>query len=164
MAELIGIVGDTGSGKSTSIRTLNPKTTCIINVAKKPLPIRGFKKSYTPLKLNPETKKYEGNLFNSSDVGKINKVLSIINSTRPEITTIVIEDAQYIMAFETMARSAEKGYEKFTQIATNFYSVLETALSLRDNIKVCVVSHSDNVGDALNPKYKMKTIGKLFCL
>lgn len=65
------------------------------------------------------------------------------------------------MAFEAMDRSAEKGYEKFTQMASNFYSVLKNSMNLRDDLKVFVLTHSENVGDVLNPSYKIKTIGKM---
>ena len=98
MAELIAVVGNSGSGKSTSLRNLDPSSTFIINVAGKPLPIRGYKKNYKPLVMNTETKKYEGNLYNTSDVTKIAQILKIIDRTRPEIKTVIIEDAQYIMA------------------------------------------------------------------
>lgn len=161
MAELIGIVGNSGSGKSTSLRNLDPKTTFIINVAGKPLPIKGYKKNYKLLSQNPETKKFEGNLYNTSDVAKISQILKIIDKTRPEIKTVVIEDSQYIMAFEAMDRASEKGYEKFTQMAGNFYSVLKEAMNMRDDLKVCVLAHSENIGDGLNPIYKIKTIGKM---
>lgn len=98
------------SGKSTSLRNLDPKTTFIINVAGKPLPIKGYKKNYKLLSQNPETKKFEGNLYNTSDVSKISQILKIIDKTRPEIKTVVIEDSQYIMAFEAMDRASEKGW------------------------------------------------------
>lgn len=110
MAELIGIVGNSGSGKSTSLRNLDPTTTFIINVAGKPLPIKGYKKNYTPLKQTPD-KKFEGNLYNTSDVTKIAQILKIVDKTRPDIKTVVIEDAQYIMAFEAMDRAQEKGWK-----------------------------------------------------
>ena len=110
MAELIGIVGNSGSGKSTSLRNLNPESTFIINVAGKPLPIKGYKKNYKPLVVNPTTRTYEGNLYNTSDVSKIAQILKLIDKTRPEIKVVVIEDAQYIMAFEAMDRAQEKGW------------------------------------------------------
>lgn len=159
MAELCAIVGNSGTGKSTSIRTLDPKSTFIINVARKPLPFRGAKKNYIPLTKDGD--KWVGNLYNTSDVNQIANVLKMINAQRPDIQTVVIEDAQYIMAFEAMDRSAEKGYEKFTQMASNFYSVLKNAMNLRDDLKVFVLTHAENTGDALNPSYKIKTIGKM---
>lgn len=158
---MIAIVGDSGSGKSTSLRNLDPTTTFIINVAGKPLPIKGFKKNYIPLKQDSETKKFIGNLYNSSDPTKISQILKVIDKTRPEIKTVIIEDMQYVMSFEAMDRSQEKGYEKFTQMASNFYNVLKEAMNLRDDLKVCVLTHSENIGDGLNPKYKIKTIGKM---
>jgi len=161
MSELIGIVGESGSGKSTSLRNLDPASTFIINVAGKPLPIKGYKKNYKPLTLNPETKRYEGNLYNTSDVVKIGQILKIIDKTRPEIKVVILEDCQYIMSFEAMDRASEKGYEKFTQMASNFYSVLKGAMEMREDLKVCVLTHSENTGDVLNPHYKIKTIGKM---
>lgn len=161
MAELIGIVGNSGSGKSTSLRNLDPSSTFIINVAGKPLPIKGYKKNYKVLVMNPDTRKYDGNLYNTSDVSKIGQILKMVDKTRPEIKTVIIEDAQYIMAFEAMDRAAEKGYEKFTQMASNFYSILKEAMNMRDDLKVCVLTHAENTGDAINPNFKMKTIGKM---
>lgn len=161
MAELIGIVGTSGSGKSTSLRNLNPESTFIINVAGKPLPIKGYKKNYKPLIKNETTKKYEGNLFHTADATQIGSILKFVDKTRPEIKVVVIEDAQYLMAFETMDRSSEKGYDKFTQIASNFYSVLKEAMNMRSDLKVVIIIHSENTGDALNPNYKMKTIGRM---
>lgn len=161
MAELIAVVGASGSGKSTSLRNLDPKSTFIINVAGKALPFKGFKKNYTLLKQNPDTKKFEGNLYNTSDVSKIAQVLKIIDKTRPEIKVVVLEDVQYLMGFEMMDRANEKGYDKFSQIAANFYSVLKEAMNMRDDLKVCVLTHSENMGDGLNPSYKIKTVGKM---
>lgn len=60
-----------------------------------------------------------------------------------------------------MDRSSEKGYEKFTQMASNFYSVLKEAMGMRDNLKVCILAHAEDIGDALNPRYKIKTMGKM---
>jgi hypothetical protein len=111
--------------------------------------------------LTKDGDKWVGNLYNTSDVNQIANVLKMINAQRPDIQTVVIEDAQYIMAFEAMDRSAEKGYEKFTQMASNFYSVLKNAMNLRDDLKVFVLTHAENTGDALNPSYKIKTIGKM---
>jgi ABC-type dipeptide/oligopeptide/nickel transport system ATPase component len=160
MAELIGIIGESGSGKSSSIRTLNPENTFIINVAGKPLPIKGFKKMYKPLVKNSEGK-YEGNLYHTSDSDKILQILKLINHSRLDITNVIIEDAQYIMAFEAMNRSDEKNYDKFVQIASHFYSVLKEAMNMREDLKIFIISHSENTGDALNQKLKMKTIGKM---
>lgn len=164
MADLIGVVGNTGSGKSTSLRNLNPNSTFIINVAGKALPFKGWKKNYKPLTQDPTSKKFSGNLYNTSDVTKIIQILRMIDKQRPEITFIAIEDSQYLMAFEAMDRATEKSYEKFTQMASNFYSVLKEAMGMRADLKVCFLAHAENTGDNLNPSYKIKTLGKEICL
>ena len=159
MSELCAVVGNSGTGKSSSIRTLNPESTFIINVARKPLPFKGAKKNYTPFH-KQEDGNMGGNLYNTSDVDQIEKALKYIDVKMPHIKTVVIEDAQYLMAFEAMDRAAEKGYEKFTQMAGHFYSVLKNAMNMRDDLKVFVLTHAENTGDVLNPAWKIKTIGK----
>lgn len=157
MANLIALVGNSGSGKSTSIRTLNPDETFIINVASKPLPFKGWKAKYTVWnKDNPN-----GNFINTSDVERISKILDYIEAKRPEIKNIILDDSQYLMAFEAMDRAKEKGFEKFTDIAQKFYSILKASISMRDDLNIIVSCHSENIGDGLNPIYKIKTIGKM---
>ena len=68
---------------------------------------------------------------------------------------------QYIQAFESMSRVDEKGFGKFTDIAKHAYEVLATGKNLRDDLFVCILTHSENTGDNLNPWYKIKTLGKL---
>lgn len=68
---------------------------------------------------------------------------------------------QYIQAFESMARVDEKGYSKFTDIAKHAYEVLKSGMDLRDDLFVCILTHSENTGDNLNPYNKIKTLGKL---
>lgn len=60
-----------------------------------------------------------------------------------------------------MERASEKGYSKFTEIASNFYSVLKESVNMREDLKVCILTHSENMGDNLNPNYKIKTIGRM---
>lgn len=160
MAELGAVVGESGSGKSTSLRNLNPANTFIINVAGKPLPIKGYKKYYKPLVKN-ENGKFEGNLYNTSNVDKISQVLKLIGVGMPHIKQVIIDDSQYLMAFEAMDRASEKGYEKFTQMAQHFYSILKEAMGMREDLKVFILAHSENIGDALNPSFKIKTLGKM---
>ena len=160
MSDLCAIVGESGSGKSSGIRKLNPQETFVINVANKPIPIKGSKQLYKPLIQDPETKKFTGNLYNTSNVEQISKIMKLVDKTMPQIKQIIIDDAQYLMAFEAMDRALEKGFDKFSQIAQHFYLVLKEAINLRDNLKVFVLCHSENVGDALNPKFKIKTQGE----
>ena len=101
MAELCAIVGNSGSGKSTSIRTLDPQSTFIINIARKPLPFKGAKKNYQLLKKESDGS-FSGNLINTSDVNQIDQILKYVDKKRQDIKTVIIEDAQYIMAFDLL--------------------------------------------------------------
>jgi len=157
MANLIAIVGQSGSGKSSSIRTLNSAETFIINVASKPLPFKGWRSKYKVWnKANPD-----GNFINTSDVSVIASILNYVSTKRPEIKNVIVEDAQYLMGFEAMDRAKEKGYEKFTDIAQKFYSVLKAAIQMRDDLNVFVTCHSENVGTPDDPQLKIKTIGRM---
>ena len=157
MANLIAIVGSSGTGKSSSIRNLNPAETFIINVASKPLPFKGWRSKYTIWsKDNPN-----GNYINTSDVLTIGKILTYVNSKRLEIKNVIIEDAQYLMAFEYMDRAQEKGFQKFTDIAQKFYSVLKSGMTMRDDLNVIMTCHSENIGTADEPHLKIKTLGRM---
>ena len=154
---MIGIVGESGTGKSTACRGLDPKKTAIINCVGKPLPIKGWKNNYT------EFKGATGNYFSSDKTSDILKFMQTVSDTRPEITNLVIDDWQYTMSNEFMRRSNEKGFEKFTEIGKNAWSMLNMGKSLRDDLKVFILTHSDTVPGEFGskPTIKIKTIGKL---
>lgn len=152
MSEIIAVVGQTGTGKSTSIESLNPKETAIINIIGKPLPFKGWKAKY-----NSENK----NILVSVSAKDIVAALKKINDTRPEIKVIVIDDFQYLMSSEFMNRSEEKGWDKFTDIARHAWDVINTAKNLREDIKVFVLSHDEIITENFLPRRKIKTIGKM---
>lgn len=159
MAELIAVVGESGSGKTTSIRNLNPEETFIISITGKRPGIRGAKKKYPDVKISGG--EFSGNFFTTANVDNISKLMKLVSTKRPEIKTIIIDDFQYIQAFESMERVDEKGYSKFTDMAKHAYEVLKQGKELRDDLTVCILTHSENTGDNLNPYYKIKTLGKL---
>ena len=112
MANSVLVIADSGTGKSTSIRTLDPKETFIINIANKPLPFRGWKGKYTQI-----TKDHpKGNLTSAATAPGIIKAMKHVNDKMGHIKTIVVDDWQYMSSFEYFDRANEKGYEKFTQI------------------------------------------------
>ena len=155
MSELIAIVGQTGTGKSTSVETLDPKETVIISIVDKPLPFRGWKQNYTT------GIQQGGNYAVTADTSKICSILKYVSKDRPEIKQIIIDDAQYIMSTEFMNRALEAGWQKFTDIGKHMWDVVNTAKSLREDIKVFVLSHDETVQENFAPKRKMKTIGKM---
>ena len=157
MSEIIAVVGDTGSGKTTSVENLNPQHTAVCNVVGKPLPFRGWKKNYTPFK--GET----GNYLSSDNYSDIIKFLKYISTSRPEIKHIIFDDGQYLMSNEFMRRSEEKGYEKFTELAKHMWEVINTARGLREDLKVIFLMHDEQLvnKDDFSMVRKIKTIGKL---
>jgi len=159
MSKLIAVVGDSGTGKSRSLINLNPKETFLINVAGKDLPFKGWRKMYTPV----TKENLAGNYFSSDTATEIIACLNDINENRPHIKTVILDDAQYIMSMEFMRKAKVKGYDKFTDVAYDMFSVLDKARSLREDLNVIILTHDEADRDAFgNLVYrKIKTVGKM---
>jgi len=158
MAQSVLIIAESGCGKSTSIESLNPQETFIINVANKPLPFKGWKKLYPMFDL--ATKK--GNLASVSKPQDIEAVLKIVNNERKEIKNIVIDDFQYMSAFEYFNRASEKGFDKFTQMGAALAHIAKLPILMRDDLMVFYLTHAEESTDLEGRrKVKAKTIGKL---
>jgi ABC-type dipeptide/oligopeptide/nickel transport system ATPase component len=158
-AETIAIVGESGTGKSTSLRNLNPEETFIISTTGKPLPFRGWKKKYTPIKIEGTT--ISGNYYTSSKWDQIIKILQIVDKKMPHIKQVIVDDFQYVLSYEFVDRATEVGYGKFSELAQHAMEILRYSEKMRDDCKMIFLTHSENVGDAMNPKYVIKTVGKL---
>lgn len=152
-SKLIGIVGPTGTGKSTSIKHLDPKETYIINVAKKELPFKGAEKLY-----NAENKNYK----EVDDANEITRLLKTISEKAPHIKNIVIEDSNYIMGFNLVAKATEVGFTKFTLMAKDMVDLFRGARMLRDDLKIFYFTHPETIEDGGEIiGYKIKTAGKM---
>jgi len=152
-SKLIGIVGPTGTGKSTSIKHLDPKETYIINVAKKELPFKGADKLYNTEK---------NNYIEVDDAPKITRGLRKISEEYPHIKNIIIEDSNYIMGFNLMEKAAETGFSKFTLMARDMVDLFRTARKLRDDLKIFYFTHPETIEDGGEIiGYKIKTAGKM---
>ena len=158
MAQSVLVIADSGTGKSTAIRTLDPKETFIINIANKPLPFKGWKKNYSNIsKDNPK-----GNMTSASSAAGIVKAMQHVNDKLSNIKTLVIDDWQYMSSFEYFDRAHEKGYEKFTQIAANLAQVAKMPKDMREDLTIFFLTHSEESVDGNgNRKVKAKTIGKM---
>lgn len=158
MANAVLIEAETGSGKSTSIETLNPESTFIINPGGKDLPFPGWKKKYTEFK--PEKK--SGNYAVTSSPADIVFILNFISKEMPNIISVVIDDWSFTSVFEFMNRLNEKTYDKFNDIAYGIFKTATLAKELREDITVFYLTHPErheNIdGDVI---YKAKTVGKL---
>lgn len=151
-SKLIGIVGQTGTGKSTSIKTLDSKETYIINVAKKELPFKGSERMY-----NTENKNYK----EVDDINEITRLLLTISEKAPHIKNIIIEDSNYMMSFRMADKATEIGFTKFTVLMKDMVDLFKTARKLRDDIKVFYFTHPETIEDGGEiVGYKMKTSGK----
>jgi len=152
-SKLIGIVGATGTGKSTAIKHLDPKETYIINVAKKELPFKGAEKLY-----NTESRNYK----EVSEATEITRLLKTISDKAPHIKTIVIEDSNYIMGFNIVSKATEVGYTKFSLMAKEMVELLQQARELRPDLTIFYLSHPETIEDGGEiVGYKIKTAGKL---
>lgn len=152
-SKLIGIVGETSTGKSTSIKHLNPDETYIINVAKKELPFKGSEKMY-----NSEKKNYK----EVDDANEITRLLKTISEKATHIKNIVIEDSNYIMGFNMVAKATETGFTKFSLMARDMVDLFRAARMLRDDIIVFYFTHPEVIEDSGEIiGYKIKTAGKL---
>lgn len=153
------IIGESGTGKTTSIRNLNPEETAIINISSKPLPLKGWRKKYTPLnKSNPK-----GNLVNVKKKQGIKEAIKYFNQNRPEIKYIIIDDFQYMAVFEYFRTFEEDGWDKFTRIGLDIAEISQINLDCRDDLYLIYLMHVD---EEVNPvtgevKVKAKTIGKM---
>lgn len=148
------ILGESGTGKSTSIRSLDPKETFIINVLNKPLPFRGYKNQYQVVSTDGTI----GNYFSSNQYERITKLILFINAKRPDIKTLIIDDFQYLMAEEFMDKALTRGYDKFSEIAKHAYDLLKMLPTLREDLDIFILTHSE---PNENGKMKIKTIGKM---
>lgn len=159
MSNLIGLAGLSNSGKSTSLKYLDPQSTFIISCTNKQLQIPGFRTKYK--KVSIENGKIIGNWLVTNDYNKIQKIMKIISDTRPEIKVLVIDDANYLLSNATFRDALVKGYEKFTIQAKNYYDLIEASLNLRDNLTIVFISHIENCGTDMDPQWRLYTTGKM---
>jgi len=157
MSQSILVIGESGGGKSRSIFSLDHTSTFLINVIGKDLPFKGFKNKYQQYDKTTKT----GNTVTTHDAVLIQKYLTSISEKMPQIKTIVIDDGQFVMAYEFMAKAKEKGYDKYVSLAENFFNVIKTSQELRDDLTVVILCHSEDVNVNGSTKTKIKTIGRM---
>jgi hypothetical protein len=159
MSNVISLAGLSNSGKSTSLKYLNPEETFIISCTNKQLQIPGFRKKYP--KVTVEEGKLKGNWLVSNNYAQIEKIMKAVSKTRPEIKVICLDDCNYLLSNETFQNALTKGYEKFTVLAKNYYDLIQTCQDLRDDLTVVFISHIENVGTEVDPEYRLWTTGKM---
>jgi len=153
MSKLIAVVGETGSGKSHSVQFLDSKETYIINVAGKELPFKGSSSLY-----NRDNKNHK-DVYEATE---IQRLLQTLSETAPQIKNVIIEDGNYIMGFNLVAKATETGYTKFSVMAQQMVNLIQGSKKLRDDLTIIYFSHQEEVEDSGDiVTYKMKTAGKM---
>ena len=153
MANVCMLLGKSGTGKSTSVKTLDPKETVVLNVLKKRLPFKGSNSLY-----NKENR----NLFEIEEYTQVINLLSNIDKGAPHVKNIIIDDMIYIMRKEYFRRAKESGFNKYTELAQHFQQIISTCENMREDVNIFFILHSEDVqSDKVNVGYKVSTIGSL---
>ena len=154
MARSILLMGESGAGKTTSLRTLDPKTTVIIDCDKKGLPWRGWKRQYS---------RENRNYIATSNTAEIWAILKKVHGQDlTHVKTVVIDTLNGIMVDDEMARMREKNYDKWADLAASIYSLISDIHHLlRDDLTVVCVAHSQTDRDDNGYLFtRMKTSGR----
>lgn len=132
MSRAIAVMGESGSGKTTAMRTLDPKETYYIDCDGKGLSWKGWRQQYN---------KENVNYFRTDNQDSIVALMNRISEKKPEIKNIVIDTANSIMVADEFRRMKEKGYDKWQDLAMSVYTITTTASKLRDDLNVIVLFH-----------------------
>jgi hypothetical protein len=152
MANVIAVIGDTGTGKSTSVEKLDPSQTFVINCSNKPLPFKGSSTLYSPEKKN---------MVYIVTGAEITAMLGVLEK-QPHIKNIIIDDSGFVMTELFFLKASETGYGKFTEIAKAYQSILTNAKNMRADLNIAFMLHEeDKVSNAVTVKRTAKTVGKL---
>lgn len=152
MAKIIGIMGESGAGKTTSLKDLDPKTTYIIDADKKGLSWKGWKKQY-----NVEAKNYMA----TDNPVTVRSLLKNINDKAKHIKVAVVDTLNGIMVADEMRRSKEKGFDKWQDLAQCVWETVDDALTYRDDLTVIFICHSQTeMTDSGYMWTRIKTSGK----
>ena len=153
MSNIIMLLGKSGTGKSTSIKGLDPKETVVINVLGKRLPFKGSNALY-----NKESK----NLFQRESYTDIISLIQNISDKATNVKNIILDDFIYVMRKEYFSRARETGYNKYTELAQHFQQIISTCEKLREDLNVFMILHSEDVqSDKTTTGYKVSTVGNL---
>ena len=152
MSKVICVMGESGSGKTTAMRTLPPEETVYIDCDKKGLSWKGWREEY-----NLENKNY----LASDDSNKIMKMLLKVSEQRPEIKYVIIDTINGIMVGDEMRRSKEKGFDKWVDLAQCIWDLVDIAPTLREDLTIIFTAHTQTERDESGYMFtRIKTNGK----
>lgn len=140
MAEKILIMGESGTGKSTSLRNFNPDEVAIVNPVGKPLPFRG---------------RFD-TLDSVTDSGEIGRWMH--EQVKKGKKIIVVDDFQYILSIPYMNRIKEAGWDKWNDFGSNYFEIIDVCAELPDDVTVYYLTHTETLDNGITT---IKLIGKL---
>lgn len=140
MSKVIGVIGESGSGKTTSMRNLDPSTTFYIDTDKKGLSWKGWKNQYN---------KEANNYWATDNPSTVKNLLVKINTGKDlaHIKTVVIDTINGIMVAEEMRNAKVTGYGKWTDLAQYVWEIFDYALTMRSDLTIIIVAHSITESD-----------------
>lgn len=153
MSKMIAVIGESGSGKTTAMRTLDPATTYYIDCDGKGLNWKGWRSQYS---------KERKNFISSRDLSKIAGYLTGVAEKRTDIKTIVIDTLNTAMVDkEIRGLGDNSGYSKWVDLTQFVWGICSTAAQLREDLTVIIVMHSETIRDDLGYTFtRIKTNGR----
>ena len=152
MSKVICVAGESGSGKTTSMRNLNPKTTFYIDADKKGLSWKGWRKQY-----NEANKNYKA----TDDANIVRVFIKNIAEKAPQVKVIVIDTINGLMIADEMRRSKEKGYDKWVDLATCVWDLIVECYEYRDDLTIVFTAHTQTEMDDTGYRFtRIQTSGK----
>lgn len=140
MAKALCVMGESGSGKTTAMRNLDPATTFYVDCDKKGLSWKGWRKDF-----NEENKNYFCTDFPEQALNFL--VMANERESAKHIKTIVFDTINGLMVADEMRRMREKGYDKWQDLAASIYSLIDYALTVRDDLTPIFVAHTQTDHD-----------------
>lgn len=132
------ILGASGSGKTTSLEPLDPKLTFYIDADGKGLSWKGWRNQYN---------KTNKNYFVCDDPNSIYSLMQQINDKQKQIKYLVIDTLNGCMVADEFRRSKDKGYDKWLDLATSVYNIVDYANKMRDDLTVILIGHTQTSDD-----------------
>lgn len=152
MAKVICIAGESGSGKTTCMRNLDPATTYYIDADRKGLSWKGWRNQY-----NEKNKNYKA----TDDANIVRAFIKNIAEKAPQVKVIVIDTINGLMVADEMRRSKEKGYDKWVDLATCVWDLIVECYNYRDDLTIIFTAHTQTEVDDAGYRFtRIQTSGK----
>lgn len=154
MSRVIGIMGESGSGKTTAMRTLDPKTTFYIDCDGKGLSWKGWRNQYNVKSMN---------YWKVDIVQSVQSMLDKISTDEKfkHVKVVVIDTLNALMVADEVRRMREKGYDKWLDLAQCIWGLLDQCHKLRDDLTIILICHSQTQKEDDGYTFtRIKTSGK----